>query len=203
MKKWVIATVLCVTVCLFIYFYNFHSFSTKSNSNSVKLSNSIAHSVKYQMSITSVAFTNDALIPTVYTCDGKGINPPLTFHNVPKTAKSLVLLIEDPDVPKNLLTTGVFDHWVIYNIDPDVSSIKQDSTPPGIQGLNSTGIDNYYPPCPPDRKHRYFINLYALNTRLNFYDPTKVTRQMVMDALKGHIITTAELIGLYNRLQNK
>ena len=156
------------------------------------------------MTITSLAFANNESIPSKYTCDGQSVNPPLSFGNVPSNAKSLVLLMDDPDVPKNLLPSGIFDHWVVYNIPPIVHEITENSVPQGVsQGLNGAGQGKYTGPCPPDREHRYFFKLFALDTELKFDDPAKVNKQMVSAAMQGHIIDQAEFIGLYNRPQNK
>jgi len=156
------------------------------------------------MTITSPVFIDHTAIPSVYTCDGKSINPPLSFSDIPSEAKSLVLIMDDPDVPKKLLPSGVFDHWVIYNIDPKVREIAENSVPAGAaQGLNGAGQQKYYGPCPPDREHRYFFTLYALDAKLDFAVPETVTKQMVLGQLQGHIIEKAELVGLYNRPQNK
>jgi Raf kinase inhibitor-like YbhB/YbcL family protein len=152
------------------------------------------------MNITSPAFQHNAPMPSTFTCDGENVNPPLEFTDVPESAQSLVLLMDDPDVPKNLKPDGMWDHWVIYNIKPTVTSIAENSTPPGEQGLNSGGENEYYGACPPDRQHRYFFKLFALDTELTFDDPSKVTKQMVIEAMQGHVIEEAELIGLYERV---
>ncbi|MGI8419420.1 MAG: YbhB/YbcL family Raf kinase inhibitor-like protein [Candidatus Levyibacteriota bacterium] len=155
------------------------------------------------MKILSKAFANKQSIPKQYTCDGKGINPEVQFEAVPAEAKSLVLLMDDPDVPKNLKPDGVFDHWVVYNIDPTVKEISENSKPPGIEGLNGTGKLGFTPPCPPDREHRYFFKLYALSTMLDLNNPERVTKDMVLQKMQRHIIEEAELVGVYNRLQNQ
>lgn len=155
------------------------------------------------MTISSTAFADHTTIPTIFTCDGKSINPPLAFGNVPQSAKSLALIMDDPDVPKNIKPDGVFDHWVVYNIDPQVTQIAEDTTPPGTEGLNGAGKIGYYPACPPDREHRYFFKLYALDTIVTFKDPEKVTKQMVIDAMQGHILEEAALVGVYTRPQNR
>ncbi|HWY79172.1 MAG TPA: YbhB/YbcL family Raf kinase inhibitor-like protein [Candidatus Sulfotelmatobacter sp.] len=155
------------------------------------------------MTISSPAFADHTIIPTKYTCDGESINPQLILSDVPEKAKSLVLLMDDPDVPKTIKPDGVFDHWVIYNMDPAVKEIDEHSTPPGKQGLNSIGQEGYTGPCPPDHEHRYFFKLYALDITLDFPDSSKVTKQLVIDSMQGHILEESELVGLYNRLQNK
>ena len=110
------------------------------------------------MKITSSAFENNGTIPSKYSCDGQSINPPLAFQDVPEKAKSLVMLMDDPDVPKNLKPDGVFDHWVVYNIPTTVHEISENSVPQGVsQGLKGAGQEKYTGPCPPDREHRYFF----------------------------------------------
>lgn len=151
------------------------------------------------MQITSAAFEHNQSMPSTYTCDGEGVNPPLHFSDVPAAAKSLVLLMDDPDVPKDLKPDGMWDHWVIYNIEPTVTDIAENSTPPGIVGVNSGNTQAYYGACPPDRQHRYFFKLYALDSTLTL-DPENATKQAVEEAMEGHVIEKAELIGLYERV---
>lgn len=149
------------------------------------------------MTITSTAFEHNELIPAKYTCDGENINPPLTFSNLPQNAKSFVLLMDDPDVPKNLKPDGVFDHWVVYNIPPTTKEFAENSAPPGTQGTNGAGKAAYTGPCPPDREHRYFFKLYALDTELDFPNPP--SKSQVEQAMQGHIIAQSELMGRYNK----
>jgi Raf kinase inhibitor-like YbhB/YbcL family protein len=161
-------------------------------SNSSPLTNS-----SNPMRITSTAFSANATIPTQYTCDGQNINPPLAFSDIPPNAKTLVLLVDDPDVPKNLIPSGVFDHWVVYNITPGTNEIPENSSAVGTQGKNGAGKVGYTGPCPPDKEHRYFFKLYALDTTLEFSDAP--TKQQVETAMQNHIIGQAELVGRYNR----
>jgi Raf kinase inhibitor-like YbhB/YbcL family protein len=150
-----------------------------------------------KMGITSSAFSSGGSIPSKYTCDAKNPpNPPLEFSGVPANAKSLVLIMNDPDVPKNLVPSGIFDHWLIWDISPDSKGIKEGDK---AQGLNGTGKTGYFGPCPPDREHRYFFRLYALDTKLG---AAKITnRQELEAAMKGHIIEQAELMGRYDRVK--
>lgn len=127
------------------------------------------------------------------------MNPPLSFHDVPQETKSLVLLMEDPDVPHNLRADGMWDHWVVYNIDPTVTAIEEGKTPEGSVGLNTSGGAAYQGACPPNGQHRYFFKLYALDTVLDFDDASKVTKVLVENALEGHVLAKAELIGVYSR----
>src|SRR5437879_6565204 len=115
------------------------------------------------MEISSPMFEDSVAIPKKYTCDGENINPALTFTAVPVTARSLVLIMDDPDAP-----SGTFTHWIMWNMDPETILIDEDSFPPdAVQGLNSTGKPGYTGPCPPSGVHRYFFRLFALDTVLD------------------------------------
>lgn len=150
------------------------------------------------MYLTSPAFQHERSIPVKYTCDGDNINPPLQFEDVPDTAQSLVLIMEDPDVPKNLRADGMWDHWVLFNIEPTVSEVKEGQGIAGTHlGVNTSGKNEYQGPCPPDREHRYFFKLYALDVKLDL--DFGATKKEVEEALKGHVLGYAELIGLYDR----
>ncbi len=153
------------------------------------------------MEITSSAFAAGGAIPAQYTCDGKNISVPLAFSGVPAGAKSLALTMDDPDVPKNLKPDGMFDHWVVFNMPPDTAGIAENSTPPGVQGSNGAGKAAYTGPCPPDREHRYFFKLYALDIMLDL--PAGATKAQIEAAVQGHVLTQAELMGRYNRPSNK
>lgn len=145
------------------------------------------------MKITSSAFSNNTKIPAKYTCDGENINPSLSFLDVPESTKSLVLIVDDPDAPSK-----TWVHWVVYNINPDVTEIEKDSVPEdSIEGITDFGKPGYGGPCPPSGTHRYFLKLYALDTILDL--PQNATKQMVEDKMEKHIIDKAELIGLYSR----
>lgn len=151
------------------------------------------------MTITSSAFENNGKIPKKYTCDGSspagGINPPLTISGVPESAKSLALIMDDPDAPK-----GVFVHWVLYGIDPNTKEIPERiSGGIGVLGETSFGKTGYGGPCPPSGTHRYFFKLYALDFEHfpNFETPP--TKENIEHFMEGHIIDRAELIGIYER----
>ena len=145
------------------------------------------------MEIKSSAFGSAQPIPAEYTCDGKSINPPLEFSNVPADAKSLALTLKDPDAPG-----GNFTHWVVWNIPPQTSSINPgDALPGAVQGLNGANRTGYTGPCPPSGVHRYFFRLYALDGNLNL-DPNSGDAQLDR-AMAGHIISQSELIGIYKK----
>jgi Raf kinase inhibitor-like YbhB/YbcL family protein len=150
------------------------------------------------MKLTSPAFEHGGKIPSKYTCDGENINPPLTISDVPSEARSLVLIMDDPDVPKHLRGDGMWDHWVVFNIPATIRDIKEGKEPGGTPGIGTGGNLDYYGPCPPDREHRYFFKLYALDAELDL--PEKTTKQGVERAMEGHVIAKAELMGRYERI---
>ncbi len=141
------------------------------------------------MKISSTAFVENNLIPEKFTCKGKNINPDLNFQQIPPIAKSLSLIMDDPDAP-----SGTFIHWVVYNMPPETSGISEGSTPPGIQGKNSAGENKYIGPCPPSGTHRYFFKLYALDTTL---PATIQSKDDLTKAMVGHILIETELIGKF------
>ncbi|MBI4049634.1 MAG: YbhB/YbcL family Raf kinase inhibitor-like protein [Candidatus Doudnabacteria bacterium] len=149
------------------------------------------------MKILSPAFEHNQPIPSIYTCDGENINPPLTFVDVPKEAKSLALLMEDPDVPKNIRPDGLWVHWMVWDMPPEVMEIPEGGEAPGVIGQNTSGSASYAGPCPPDREHRYFFKLYALDMVLT--EARIANRDDFLKAIEGRIIAEAELIGRYQR----
>ena len=144
-----------------------------------------------ELTVKSPSFQHISPIPKKYSCDGEGTNPPLTIEGIPKEAKTLALVIDDPDAPG-----GTFDHWVVWNISPFTTKITEHSVP-GIEGLNSARKQGYTGPCPPSGSHRYFFKVYALNTELNL--GPKTTKRDLEKAMQGHIVAKGELIGLYHR----
>ncbi len=149
------------------------------------------------MKLTSKAFEHEGMIPSVYTCDGKNISPPLTVSDVPPEAKSLVLLMDDPDVPKKLRKDGMWDHWVVFDMPVDIGEIPEGMEPPGVPGKGTGGNTGYYGPCPPDREHRYFFRLYALDDELDL--PEGSDKKTVENALADHVIEKCVLMGRYER----
>jgi len=145
------------------------------------------------MQITSPQFEHNGYLPDKYGCQGTNINPPLTISDLPKDAKSLALIVDDPDAPR-----GVWTHWVVFNIAPDAKEISEGSVPAGAtQGINDFGKTNYGEPCPPFGEHRYFFKLYALDTMLDL--DSKTTKQNLEQAMAGHVLAQAEIIGLFSR----
>jgi len=152
-------------------------------------------------SLTSPAFAQGESIPSKYTCDGDRMtNPPLTIYGIPTGTQSMVLLMEDPDVPKEA-GADTFDHWVLFNLPAVVTEISEGMSS-GLAGVNSRGEHGYTGPCPPPQyepaEHRYFFRLYALDTELAL--PYGATKKQVLAAMEGHVIGEAELMGKYKRV---
>lgn len=153
------------------------------------------------MRISSSAFENGGNISSIYTCDGEDINPPLEFHDVPPETQSLVLILDDPDVPTFVRKDHMWVHWVVYDMPSETRTIKENSKPPGIQGTGTGGKPHYQGPCPPDREHRYFFKLYALKSVLKL--KPGASKEQVEAAMKGQILQKAELMGRYARIPSK
>jgi len=145
------------------------------------------------MKIESPAFKNNEMIPSKYTCDGENINPPLKISGIPENALSLALIVDDPDA-----TAKTWVHWTLWNIDSKTVEIPENSVPKGaVQGITDFRVPGYGGPCPPSGAHRYFFKLYALDITLNLESSATVGN--IEEAMKGHILGSAELIGLYKR----
>jgi Raf kinase inhibitor-like YbhB/YbcL family protein len=143
--------------------------------------------------ISSPAFENNGAIPSRYTCDNIDVNPPLLIENVPSTAKSLVLIVDDPDAPGR-----TWVHWAVWNIDPGVSEIKENSVPKGgMEGINDFRKHAYGGPCPPSGTHRYFFKLYALDRTLDIASHSEKTH--VEKAMNGHVVARTQIMGKYRR----
>jgi len=149
------------------------------------------------MKLTSPDFSEGSSIPERFTCDGQDINPTLRIDGVPQAAKSLVLIVDDPDAP-----VGTFTHWLIWNLRPDVTEIVANSPlSDAVQGVNDFGRSKYGGPCPPSGVHRYYFKLYALDTTLKL--PAKSKRKALDAAIKGHMVGEAILMGRYARKGSK
>ncbi|MEM4724204.1 MAG: YbhB/YbcL family Raf kinase inhibitor-like protein [Candidatus Hadarchaeum sp.] len=148
--------------------------------------------------VKSSAFGHGEFIPRKYTCDGSDISPPLEWGNAPDGTRSFALIVDDPDAPG-----GTWVHWVLYNIPSNARSLAE-NTPPdprvadgSMNGRNSWGKLGYGGPCPPRGTHRYFFKLYALDTVLNL--GSGEGKEQLLEAMKGHILGQAELMGKYRR----
>ena len=144
------------------------------------------------MRMTCAAFENGKPIPSELTCDGPDLSPPLSFGDVPANAKSLALIMDDPDAPM-----GLWVHWLVWNIPPGTASIAKGQRIPWPQGTTSWGRPGYGGPCPPSGTHRYFFKLYALDTALDLKPSAK--KADLERAMKGHTLAEAQLMGTYSR----
>jgi Raf kinase inhibitor-like YbhB/YbcL family protein len=148
--------------------------------------------------IRSSAFKPNEIVPKPYTCDGLNISPPLTWSGVPAGTESFALIVDDPDAPMR-----VWDHWVLYNIPANVTAIDEGGANVAQvgQGLNSSNKTGYYGLCPPDKEHRYFFKLYALDAM--FKHLNNPTKQELLEAMHGHVLGEAVLMGRYDRPRRK
>ncbi|MEX0607566.1 MAG: YbhB/YbcL family Raf kinase inhibitor-like protein [Halofilum sp. (in: g-proteobacteria)] len=147
------------------------------------------------MRLSSPAFEHDGAIPRKYACEGSNISPPLRISGVPEEAVSLALIMDDPDVPLALREDGMWDHWIVYDIPPDLRELGEGEEPNGTHGLGTAENLDYFGPCPPDTEHRYYFKIYALDTRLNL--PERASKQQVEQAMQGNVLDQAELMGRY------
>jgi Raf kinase inhibitor-like YbhB/YbcL family protein len=149
------------------------------------------------LTITSPEFKAGGVIPSKFTCDAgrTAPNPALAFSGIPAKTQSLALIMDDPDVPKTMIPSGEFVHWVLWDVAADAKGIAEGE---GTGGVNGMGRPGYMGPCPPDKSHRYFFKLYALDTKLA--GPFKTKAELVK-AMEGHIIQQAELMGNYERVK--
>ena len=148
--------------------------------------------------LTSTAFVRGGPIPAKYTCDGEDITPPLQWSDPPRDTQSFALIVNDPDAP-----VGTWVHWVLYNLPAERRALQEgvladaelsDGSRPGQNGWRRLG---YGGPCPPGGTHRYFFELYALDTALDL--DAGASKKQVLQAMEGHILAQAELMGVYSR----
>jgi len=193
-KKIILAIILAVPI---IFFTTGCGFSQRSKNTSSSFLNTNLNAnntqVKNYMKLTSPVFENNQYIPSKYTCDGEDINPPLEISEVPENARSLVLIVDDPDAP-----AGDWVHWTVWNISPETTNIAENSVPAGaVQGMTDFGQAGWGGPCPPSGTHHYQFKLYALDTQLDLDSSTK--KSDLEKAMQGHILDQAMLVGLYQR----
>ncbi len=161
---------------------------------------SSAFSKEAHMLLSSSAFKPNGTIPVIYSCDGDDISPQLAWQNLPPGAKSLVLILDDPDAPR-----GTFDHWIVYDIPPSMTGLEEHFPEGGEvkgvkQGKNDMGMLGYGGPCPPPGHgtHHYHVKLYALNIA-TLGLPPGATKKQVEARMEGHMLEKAEMVGLYSR----
>jgi len=143
------------------------------------------------LGLTSPAFEANGSIPSKYTCDGQGTNPPLQIAGVPAGSRSLALIVYDPDVPKSIKPDGRYSHWVLWNIATGTSAIEEHRS----GGISENGRSGYIPPCPPNGEHRYIFQLFALDKSLA--DEKIYLEQDLRRVMQGHIMEQTELVGRY------
>jgi len=144
------------------------------------------------ISITSPSFQAGGDIPAKFTCNGTNVSPELQISSVPNEAKSLVLIVDDPDAPR-----GLFTHWIVWNIDPKTTRVAENGAPAvGVQGTNDFDKRNYGGPCPPSGTHRYFFKIFALDTKLELKPSAR--RAELDAAMRGHVLAQGELMGRYS-----
>ncbi|RLC65970.1 MAG: YbhB/YbcL family Raf kinase inhibitor-like protein [Chloroflexi bacterium] len=148
--------------------------------------------------LTSPAFAHGEPIPSKYTCDGEDISPPLEWSGAPAGTQSFALIMDDPDAP-----VGTWIHWVLYNAPAETNALPEgvpadaELSDGSLHGKNSWRRTDYGGPCPPSGTHRYFFKLYALDTTLNL--DAGATKKQLLQAMEGHILDQAELVGTYKR----
>ena len=145
-----------------------------------------------KLEVSSSAFAPGGNIPAQFSCKGDNMNPPLEIHGLPSGAKSLVLILDDPDAPG-----GLFTHWIVWNIDPSTSGIAQKSVPGGgVEGTNDFGKKGYGGPCPPSGTHRYVFHVFALDQKLDLHAGAK--RAVLDKVIAGHVVARGELTGRFS-----
>ena len=152
------------------------------------------------LAISSTAFGQGGAIPAAHTCEGKDASPPLAFTGVPAGAKSLALVVDDPDAPDPKAPRMTWVHWVLHDLPPAATGLAEGvrQLPAGTrEGLNDWKRTGYGGPCPPIGRHRYFFKLYALDAMLG--DLGTPTKAKLEAAMKGHVLAQAELVGTYQK----
>ncbi len=147
-----------------------------------------------KLDVRSPAFQEGAMIPKLYTCDGKNVSPPLTWGSAPERAQSIALICDDPDAPR-----GTFVHWVLFNLPPESKGL-QENVPVGKalaggakQGAGTSKKTGYMGPCPPSGVHRYYFKVFVLDSRLNL--DSGITKEQLLKAMDGRILAEGQLMG--------
>ena len=150
------------------------------------------------LEVKSSAFKEGEMIPSMYTCDGENVSPPLTWSPGPGGTRSFALISDDPDAPM-----GNWVHWVIYNIPPEKAGLPEDVPDDNAlvdgakQGITDFGRPGYGGPCPPGGTHRYYFKVYALDTILDLGTGEK--KKDLLKAMEGHVLAEGQLMGKYKR----
>jgi hypothetical protein len=154
------------------------------------------------MTLTSAAFEHEGRVPRKYTCEGDDMSPPLVWSGVPEGARSLALIVDDPDAPDPAAPKMTFVHWVLYNLPVDAGGLAENAAAAGLpagarEGMNDFGRTRFGGPCPPIGRHRYFHKLYALDQVLP--DLGAPTKEALLQAMEGHVLAEAQLMGTYQK----
>lgn len=187
-----IAIVVAVVLAVWLLFFDGKTsslFETKQTPQSSSM-----------LTLSSPVFEEGESIPSKYTCDGANVNPPFSISGTPQNTQSLAIIMVDPDIPESVKQSRgiqMFDHWVAWNIPPQTTIIEEGKDAPGTLGNNGAGKKGYTGPCPPDKEHRYFFTLYALDAVLKLSEGS--TKADLEKTMTGHIIESTELMGRYNR----
>ena len=143
--------------------------------------------------LTSPSFGQGDTIPMVHSCDGEDAPPVLGWMHAPEGTKSFALVVDDPDAPQ-----GTFTHWVLFDIPASIDKLAGNDV--GVGGRNDFQHDHFGGPCPPPNhgRHRYYFKLHALDVE-SLQLEAGASREEVDQAMAGHVLDTAELMGLYER----
>ncbi len=155
------------------------------------------HREPQTLQVTSRAFGNGGSIPSEHTCEGADVAPDLQWSQPPPSAKSIALLVEDPDAPDPAAPTRTWVHWIVTGIAPTITQLQGGRLPLGaVQGTNDWGRRTWGGPCPPIGRHRYFFKVFALDIAL---DAPGITKLELLAAMKGHVVAQGELVGTYQK----
>jgi Raf kinase inhibitor-like YbhB/YbcL family protein len=185
------------TVVVFLMF-TLLSCASKPQPNVQKTAPENPKDTKMEIKLTSTAFKEGQPIPSTYTCDGVNVSPPLEWSGVPKSARTITIIADDPDAPG-----GMWVHWVLYNLPADNIGLVENLPAAeklvagGFQGKTDFGTIGYGGPCPPSGTHRYFFKIYALDGDLSL--TAGATKAEVEKAMEGHIVSQGQLMGTYRR----
>jgi len=202
MKVLVAVLVLAAIVGGFLYITGTftHSGDNVTINDTNKINEPMTPTERREMKVAVTAFGDGESIPSTYTCDGADISPQIEWSGVPEGTRSLVLIMEDRDVPKNLRPDGLFVHWILSGISPTDRAVPEGGHV-GNVGLNSGGKAAYIGPCPPPQyepsEHRYIFTLYALDITPSF--AVAPEKDIVVAMMQGHIVAQAQYTGRYKR----
>jgi len=152
--------------------------------------------------LASPSFEQGGEIPSIHTCEGSDLSPPLSWMGVPSGTRSFALIVSDPDAPDPAAPRMTFIHWILYDVPPEANSLPEGAAAAGLpagsrEGLNDWKRTGYGGPCPPIGRHRYFHRLYALDAKLG--DLGRPTQARLQAAMQGHVLAVAELMGTYKK----